>query len=295
MANTDRRNYNITALQRGLKLLGLFAGPDTSYSATQLAKLSGLPASTLHRFLRNLQSAEFLSSDESGNYHLGMACVSLGQAAIGQLDVRRLSLPHLQELNHRTRETVHLTVRLGLSAVYVEKLDSPEPLRIHSRIGAAVPLYCSAVGKVLLAYLPEAERTKVLDQLEIRRFTANTVGNLQELQTELQKVRRSGYACDLEEHEVHIRCIAAPIWDHAGSVNASLSITGPAFRMSLARLRQLAPLMQQVGLKISRELGYASDKSSSTVVPLNTNAPGDRITGRKQLFKQARKRRAAAI
>jgi DNA-binding IclR family transcriptional regulator len=295
VANTEKRSYNITALQRGLKLLSLFAGPDAAFSATQLAKLSGLPASTLHRFLMNLESAGFLSCDDSGNYHLGMACVSLGQAAIGQLDVRRLSLPHLQELNHRTRETVHLTVRLGLTAVYVEKLDSPEPLRIHSRIGAAVPLYCSAVGKVLLAYLPEVERTKVLDQLEIKRFTANTVGNLQELQTELQKVRKTGYACDLEEHEVHIRCIAAPIWDHAGSVNASLSITGPAFRMSLARLRQLAPLMQEVGLKISRELGYTEGSKLSGVVSLNSKATRDPVAARKQLFAQARKRRTAAI
>jgi IclR family acetate operon transcriptional repressor len=295
VTNTEKRSYNITALQRGLKLLSLFAGPDTTYSATQLGKVSGLPASTLHRFLRNLQSADFLSVDEAGNYHLGMACVSLGQAAIGQLDVRRLSLPHLQELNHRTRETVHLTVRIGLSAVYVEKLDSPEPLRIHSRIGAMVPLYCSAVGKVLLAYLPEAEQAKLFDQLEIKRFTANTVGNLQELQTELRKVRKTGYACDLEEHEIHIRCIAAPIWDHGGNVNASLSITGPAFRMSLARLRQLAPLMQEVGLKISRELGYADRSKLSEVISLKTKATGNPDASRKQLIKQARKRRAAAI
>jgi len=295
VTNTEKRSYNITALQRGLKLLSLFAGPDITYSATQLGKVSGLPASTLHRFLRNLQSADFLSVDEAGNYHLGMACVSLGQAAIGQLDVRRLSLPHLQELNHRTRETVHLTVRIGLSAVYVEKLDSPEPLRIHSRIGAMVPLYCSAVGKVLLAYLPEAEQAKLFDQLEIKRFTANTVGNLQELQTELRKVRKTGYACDLEEHEIHIRCIAAPIWDHGGNVNASLSITGPAFRMSLARLRQLAPLMQEVGLKISRELGYADRSKLSEVISLKTKATGNPDASRKQLIEQARKRRAAAI
>jgi DNA-binding IclR family transcriptional regulator len=90
-------------------------------------------------------------------HHLGIACFSLGQAAVGQLDIRRLSLPYLRELNQQARETIHLTVRHELSAVYVAKLDSPEPLRIHSRIGAAVPLHCTAVGKVMLAYLPEDE------------------------------------------------------------------------------------------------------------------------------------------
>lgn len=90
----------------------------------------------------------------------------------------------------------------------------------------------------------------------MERFTPNTVGNLQELGAELYRVRKNGYACDLEEHELHIRCVAAPIWDHAGAVNASLSITAPVVRMPVTRLRQLATLIQTAGLQISRELGY---------------------------------------
>jgi len=176
-----RRSYNITALQRGLRLLVLFAANEKALSASKVVKFSGLPVSTVHRFLANLESAGFLSCDSNGAYQLGIACVSLGQAARGQLDVRRVSLPHLQELNRRTRETVHLTVRHALSAVYVEKLDSPEPLRIHSRIGAAVPLYCTAVGKVMLAHMPEAELEITLDQLEMKRLTAHTICNLQKL------------------------------------------------------------------------------------------------------------------
>jgi IclR family transcriptional regulator, KDG regulon repressor len=268
-----RRTYNITALQRGLRLLSLFATTEKGLSASEIAKLSALPASTVHRFLANLESAGFLNCDANGAYQLGIACVSLGQAARGQLDIRRVSLPYLQELNRRTRETVHLTVRHALSAVYVEKLDSPEPLRIHSRIGASVPLYCTAVGKVLLAHMPETELEKILDQLEIKRLTANTVGNLQELQTQLQRVRKNGYACDLEEHEAHIRCIAAPIWDHAGSVNASLSVTGPAVRLSNARLRQIAPLILEIGRKISRELGYQPAKKSRSRAAFSSPNP----------------------
>ena len=273
MPTQATRTYNITALQRGLHLLNLFAANEKGLYATQIAKLSGLPVSTVHRFLANLKSSGFLNCDSNGAYQLGIACVSLGQAARGQLDVRRVSLPHLQELNRRTRETVHLTVRHALSAVYVEKLDSPEPLRIHSRIGAAVPLYCTAVGKVLLAYMPEAELDKILDQLEMKRLTENTVGNLQELQTELQRVRKNGYAYDLEEHEAHIRCIAAPIWDHTGAVNSSLSVTGPAVRMSNARLRQIAPLILEIGRKISKELGYQPAKKPRPRVALSPPNP----------------------
>ncbi len=242
-------------------MLQLLGQTDHGLPASEIVKLCGLPVSTVHRFLVNLESGGFLMRDNVGNYHLGVACVFLGQAAREQLDIRAVSLPHLQLLNQCTRETVHLTVRHGLSAVYIEKLDSPQPLRIHSRIGASVPLHCSAVGKVLLANMNEAERERLLTQLELRRFTENTVGSIQELQTQLARVRKAGYACDLEEHELHVRCIAAPVWDHSGAVNASLSVTGPAVRMSTARLRELAPLVRRAGMEISQELGYNPELS----------------------------------
>jgi DNA-binding IclR family transcriptional regulator len=254
--NPSGRRYQINSLQRGLSLLNLFAGVESTLNFAQIAGMSGLPSSTLHRFLVNLQSAGYLSCDEGGNYRLGVSCVFLGQAAIGSLDARMMSRPYLVELNRRTRETIHLTVRDGMSAVYVEKIDSPEQLRIHSRIGALVPLHCTAVGKVLLAFLPEAERAAILERLDLKRCTVNTVGSLQELQAELQRVRKNGYALDLEEHEPHIRCVAAPIWDHAGAIHASLSVTGPAVRMTIARLRELAPLIQEAGIEISKQLGF---------------------------------------
>ena len=225
MTARPKRNYDITALQRGLKLLNLFSESPRGLTAKQVAASSRLPVSTVHRFLANLVTAGFLNRDLEGTHHLGIACFAIGQAAAGQLDIRRLSLPHLRDLNQQTRETIHLTVRHGVSAVYVEKLDSPEPLRIHSRIGASVPLYCTAVGKVMLAYMPADEQDQVLSQLELKRLTPNTAGSLQELKAELFRVRKNGYASDLEEHELHIRCVAAPIWDHTGAVQSSVSIT----------------------------------------------------------------------
>ena len=265
MVEISKRKYNITALQRGLQLLQLFKQAERGLTAMQVAKLSRLPVSTVHRFLVNLESASYLKCGVNGVYHLGLECFAVGQAALGQLDIRRLSLPYLLDLNQQTRETIHLTVRHGLSAVYVEKIESPEPLRIHSRIGAAVPLYCTAVGKVMLSYMTEVEREDALRQIELKRVTANTVGSLQELKTELLRVRKNGYACDMEENELHIRCIAAPIWDHKGEVHSSLSITVPVVRMPVARLRQLAPLIQEAGLQISRELGYMAASTRKSV------------------------------
>lgn len=260
-----KHSYGITSLQRGLRLLTLFSKADGGLTATQVVKLSGLPASTVHRFLMNLESTGFLDCDGDDTYHLGTACFSLGQAALRRLDIRRLSLPYLQELNRATRETVHLTVQHELAMVYVEKLESPEPLRIPSRIGASVPLYCSAVGKVTLAYMPPDEQAAALAQLEIQHRTQNTIGTAHDLKAHVGRVRSAGYAYDLEENELHIRCLAAPIWDHAGDVKASLSITGPVVRMPMSRLRQLVPLVQRAGLKISRELGYRPSNLSGRV------------------------------
>ena len=256
MAVSPKRTYNITSVQRCLRLLSLFAQASDGLSASDVAKQSGLPVSTVHRFLVNLENAGFLTYSHTGRYHLGIASFSIGHAARAQLDIRRLSYPYLHALNQSTRETIHLIVRHGLSAVYVEKLDSPEKLRIFSHVGASVPLYCTAVGKVMLAYLPEKELDETLQQIELRQMTPNTISDLAELQQHLQRVRKNGYAFDLEEHELHIRCVAAPIWEPNGVVNATLSLTAPVVRMSLPRLRKLAPLVQEIGLRISRDLGY---------------------------------------
>jgi DNA-binding IclR family transcriptional regulator len=134
------------------------------------------------------------------------------------------------------------------------------------------------VGKVLLAYMPIDEQTRVLSELDLKRLTPNSVGSLPDLRAELFRVRKNGYATDLEEHELHIRCAAAPIWDHSGSVQSSLSITAPAFRMPVTRLRQLAPLIQAAGLKISVELGYQGPMSPSSVADQKRNArAGDHV------------------
>src|ERR1700693_3000620 len=114
-----KRTYNITALQRGLRILDMFTQSERGMSASQVAKLSGLPVSTIHRFLMNLESAGYLNWSDSGIFHLGVACFSLGRAAGCQLNFRLLSLPYVQDINGQTRETIHLTIRQGLSAVYI--------------------------------------------------------------------------------------------------------------------------------------------------------------------------------
>src|ERR1700745_269085 len=162
MKLSARRSYSISSVQRCLQLLRLFGQAASGWMPAEVANLSGLPTSTVYRFLANLERAGFLKCGDSGKYYLDVACFSTGQFALSHLNIRRFSLPSLKALNEHTRETIHLLVRQGLSAVYVEKLESPQLPNTISRIGISVPLHCTAVGKVLLAYLPPAHLAQVL-------------------------------------------------------------------------------------------------------------------------------------
>lgn len=251
--------YGIIALRRGLSILSLLAGADGSLSATEISRATKLHGSTVHRFLVNLEESDYIARDERGNYHLGMGCVSLSRAALNRLDVRRTSQRTLEALNRTTRETVHLTIRNGLTAVYVDKFESPEPLRIFSRVGANVPLHCTAMGKIFLAYMGAQERDETLSKLEFTRYTQSTIASAAAMRTELKTVRKQGYAIDNEEHEAHIKCIAGPVWDETGRAIAAFSVTGPAARMDRQRLREFAPLVRQASQTISKSLGYGAE------------------------------------
>ena len=262
--NRSPQRYNITALQRGLQLLSLVGNAPDALTAGEITRQSGLHPSTVHRFLANLEFAGFLvREEETHRYLLGPLCITLGRAALDRLDVRRICMPLLQELNRATRESVHLTVRHNLTAVYVEKMEALEPLRIYSQVGAVVPLHCTGVGKVLMAFASSEERRDIVGKLELARFTASTITSAQQLEAELERVRRQGFAVDLEEHELHIRCIAAPIWDHSGHIRAAFSVTGPAARMSKQRLRELAPLVIELSRTASERLGYPAAGSAA--------------------------------
>jgi len=248
--------YGIISLQRGLGILSLLAQSENSLSASEIARAAKLHGSTVHRFLVNLEDSGYVARDDRGNYHLGTHCISLGRAAMNRLDVRRASIPALEELNRVTRETVHLAIRHALTAVYVEKFESPEPLRIFSRIGANVPLHCTAMGKVFLAFMPAGEQAEILARLPFTRYTPSTICSVTAMRAELKSVAQQGYAIDNEEHEAHIKCIAAPVWDEPGRVVAAFSITGPAARMQRTRLREFALLARQTSAAISKALGY---------------------------------------
>jgi DNA-binding IclR family transcriptional regulator len=155
-----------------------------------------------------------------------------------------------------TGETAHLCVLVDHEILYLDKVESPKTIRIASSIGGRNPAYCSAVGKALLAALPETELDSMLRRHKLVAFTRNTIVTPAQFKAVLQQVRVNGYAVDNEEREEGLRCIAAPIRDHSGEIIAAMSVAGPAFRLLSSQDEVVARLVMTIAAELSAKLGY---------------------------------------
>ncbi len=172
-------------------------------------------------------------------------------------DVRALALPVMVRLQELTRETISLYVMEGNDRVCIERLESPETVRIVARVGRRIPLYAGSAGKVFLAYLPEVRRDEILAGIELVPMTKLTITNMDELKTNLHKIRRQGYAVSKGEWVLEASGIAAPILDQFGRITAALTISGPSQRFTEEKIHEIAALVKPAAEKISQELGYS--------------------------------------
>jgi DNA-binding IclR family transcriptional regulator len=170
--------------------------------------------------------------------------------------VRGVATSHLESLASRTSETVHLSVLDETEVLYIDKIDSPQPVRAYSRLGGRAPAYCVATGKALLAYAPDSVVDKLDGKLE--RHTPRTITKFDELKRELARVREQGYALNRGEWRESVCGLAAPIFSANGRTVAAVGISGPLERLTPGVLRDFAPLVLDSGRAISRDLGFSS-------------------------------------
>jgi DNA-binding IclR family transcriptional regulator len=252
---TDRNRS--ASLRRALTILFAIAAAtrvDRPPTLTELAEQTGIDRSTVLRLLRPLVDARLADQDsDTGRYRLGPQVAYLGQIYLEQLDVRRVASPVLHRLVEQSHETAHLGIPDGIEIVYADKVESPLPVRMVSRVGSRRPLYCTAMGK---SYLAHADQT-VLEAVLVRgmpRRTPTTLTSPDGLAEALALIRRTGYAIDDQENEPEIRCVAAPVFDHRGKIAAAISLSGPATRMPVERLHDLSVLVVEAAAEISRTL-----------------------------------------
>ena len=223
----------------------------------EIVARTGLPKTTCHRLLNVLADSGLLKSDDQGRFGPGALLLAMGMNFLNQTDIRSLARPLMEDLTQLTQETCHLGILQFPWVVYVEKVESPLAVRMHSQVGAMNPLHCTGLGKALLAY-SSVELINTICSLPLASRTEKTITNAAGLKKELGRIRERGYAVDDVENEEGIRCVGAPIFGHDGSLIAAISIAGPAGRVTLRSVDDLGPIVAGAALDISRLSGFRS-------------------------------------
>ncbi len=253
----EARN-TLKSVERALQILEAFTIDHPEYSADELSQKVSLPKGSIYRFLRVLTRRGFLERNpQSKKFRLGIKVFELGSLVWKDMDLRKLALPGIEKLSQKSGETVHLGVLSDNEVVSIEEIESGQSLRISIPIGKRVCLHSTGIGKAILAFLSDEEIESVIRDKGLPRFTSNTITDPILLKEEISKIRKLGYALDNEENEVGIRCVAAPIYNYLGKVVASISISGPAIRITEDRIPHLAEMVKEITFQISRSLGYS--------------------------------------
>lgn len=215
---------------------------------------SAYPKPTLYRFLQTLTNQGMLTYDpERQTYAPGARLVRLAHSAWQQSSLAQVASPHLQTLSEATGETVHLAQLDAGQVLYLDKRNAKQPVEMYSQAGKVGPAYCTGVGKVMLAFLPDDLANNLIDQQSFHAFTENTLKDAQAMRVEIADIRAHGYGFDREEHEPGIICVAMPILAATGRVIGALSVTSTTARTNLAGLEKHVPLLRTAAEAIAGE------------------------------------------
>ena len=249
--------YPIKVLDKSLSVLDILFQNNTPLSIMEISRKLEIYPSTIHRILDTLKYRGYVEQNsDNQKYLLGLKLVELGMARYHQIDLLEEASPFLKELAAECNETVHLGILDHEDVFYIAKENSPQTIRMVSRVGRRAPLYSTGLGKILLAYIPKKERKRIIAHTKIQRFTENTITNKKELEKELEQIRKQGFALDREENEKEVYCIAIPIKNYHGKVIAALSIASPTYRINAQRKKFLEKSILCMGMKISKRMGY---------------------------------------
>ncbi|MDR3342162.1 MAG: IclR family transcriptional regulator [Treponema sp.] len=242
----------IQSVERAIAILRCFEDRD-ELGVTEISEITGLNKSTAFGLINTLRKEKFLQSDEkTGRLKLGLGLFRLSVNV--KLDLKNICAPYINELLQTTKETVNLVIRDEDNVVYIEKKESPYSMRISTRIGQQLPLYCTAVGKAILAFLRDDEIQEYIGRVRLKPFTDKTLKSKKELHEQLIRIRNEGYAYDIEELENGVICVAVPLLSWERIPVGGLSISGPSTRMTPEKRGEIRDLLlalaTQINLKI---------------------------------------------
>jgi DNA-binding IclR family transcriptional regulator len=248
----------LQTIEKASDVLALFDRERTEWGVAEVAERLGLPKSSAHDLLTSLAQVGLLGKTEKGRYRLGWRLVALSETLLATTELRREARPIMDELAAQYQETIHLAILDDTKVVYVDKLEGRQAVRVElTSLGTRLYPHCSALGKVLLAYRPEADVKRIVKACGLPRFTQNTITDESDLEQALAKIRKQGYAYDLEEILPELCCVGAPVRNYIGNVIAAISMSIPAYRFARSQT-QFRNAIVRAGKLVSERLGYYS-------------------------------------
>ena len=245
-------DVKVKSLYKAIKLLDYFTTENPERGITELADLSGMYKSSVHNTVTTFEKCGILQKNVKNNkYRLGLKILQLNYNLCTSDDLRNIVQPYMERVSNFGNECVYLAVPSGYEVIY---LNAHYPAGItpgRSIIGVKAPMYCTGVGKAMLAFLSE----EILDQVVANgfdKFTSNTISDIVTLKKELELIRERGYAIDNMEHEYGIKCVAVPIRNIRGEIVAGLSTSGPSLRFSNQKLNEYANLLTSMSLELGK-------------------------------------------
>jgi DNA-binding IclR family transcriptional regulator len=255
--------YQLHSLARAVSVLEMLGESDTPLSLADICRLMNLHKSTAHRSLMVLEQSGLIERTPENRFRLGLKLYELGNRAVEQIDLKARVRPYIGRLAVQIGETIHLGVLQKSSIVYIDKAGPNRKVCTSSKSGTSNPVYCTSMGKAILAFLPEEEIEPIIEGLKFVRHTENTLCSREDLLKSLEKVRRRGYAIDDEEIELGVRCIGAPIFNQDHRPIAAISVSGPTLRISVQSVPALAERLLRCSREISTSLGSQPRKRSN--------------------------------
>lgn len=247
----------VQALERAFDILDILSLEPEGLGVTQIAERAALHKSTAHRIVSALAERGYIEKSPNGNlYRIGLKMVDIASVYLNNVELKTEARPFLRDLTQKTGFTSHLAILDGMSAVYIDKVDMEQHIRLYSQIGRRIPTHCSALGKCLLSGLPANELDERLKNYPFTVFTEHTLTGASELCIQVNRVRVDGYAIDDEEHDPGIRCLASPVFDYRGKVAAAVSVAGPVGNLPQKRVPEAAALVMQTAAEISVRMGF---------------------------------------
>lgn len=247
----------VQSIDRALSILEVLSDYSKGLGVTEISEKVDLHKSTVYRLLATLIYKGYVVQDlETNKYGITLKLFELGSKKVESMDLLGASKEYTKKLMESVNEVVHLVVRDGNEIVYIDKVEANNTIRMASRIGRRSPMYCTSVGKAILAHLPEKEVEEIWGSSRIEKLTDLTIIDLEDMKKELDKVRVKGYGIDNEENEIGVRCVGAPIFNRHGEIEGAISISGPTLRVKEKDVKEIAKEVMKYAKLISKELGY---------------------------------------